>query len=65
MAIPGEQNEKGKDGADRIFTGDRSHVGLRRYPPAPNRAVNNLPFEERFRSVHLPMDRVWAILGHE
>ena len=37
---------------------EAEYVCLRRYPPAPNRAVNDLPCEKGFRYVHLPMERV-------
>ncbi len=53
---------RGKIGADRISQ-EAEYVCLRRYPPAPNRTVNDLPFEKRFRYVHLPMERVRAIPG--
>ncbi len=59
----GEQNGKGKGWSGQDLAMEAEYVCLRRCPPAPNRAVNDLPFEKRFRYVQLPMERVRAIPG--
>ena len=37
--IPGEPNEKGKDWSGQALSQGAEYVCMRRYPPAPNRAV--------------------------
>ena len=61
--IPGEQNGKGKDWSGQDLSQEAEYVCLRRYPTAPNRTMNDLPFAKRIRYVHLPMEQVWAVPG--